>query len=71
MNITEQQIQGLRKILPNEADRLLASGDAMAILDALDDLYLTLLDSNDEPTKASRECESLRDHIHWNNFHKE
>ena len=45
MIITEQQIQSLRKILPDTADELLASNDAMLILDALDDLYITLLDS--------------------------
>ncbi len=71
MIITEQQAQSLRRIIPNEADKLLASSDAMTILDALDDAYITLLDSNDEQTTASRECEKLRDEIHWNNFHKE
>ena len=71
MLITEQQAQALRKILPDEADVLLASNDAMSILDALDDLYIKLLDSNDEPTAASRACERLRDQIHWNNFHKD
>ena len=71
MIITEQQIQSLRKILPDTADELLASNDAMLILDALDDLYITLLDSDDEPTAAGRVCERLRDQIHWNNFHKD
>lgn len=71
MRITESQIQLLKKIIPNEADELLAADNAMAILDALDDLYITLLDADDEPTEASRECEHLRDQIHWNNFHKE
>ena len=71
MLITEQQAQALRKLLPDEADVLLASNDAMSILDALDDLYITLLDSNDEPTAASSACERLRDQIHWNNFHKD
>ncbi len=68
MLITEQQAQALRKILPDEADELLASNDAMSILDALDDLYITLLDSNDKPTAAGRTCERLRDQIHWSNF---
>ena len=45
--------------------------DAMAIPDALDDEYIMLLDSNDEPTAAARECEQLRDEIHWYNFHKD
>ena len=45
--------------------------DAMAIPDALDDEYIMLLDSSDEPTIAARECEQLRDEIHWNNFHKD
>ena len=71
MIITEQQIQSLRKILPDTADELLASNDAMLILDALDDLYITLLDPDDEPTAASGACERLRDQIHWNNFHKD
>lgn len=71
MNITEQQAQALKRILPAEADALLASNDAMSILDALDDLYIMLLDENDEQTDASRECERLRDVIHWNNFHKD
>ena len=69
MIITEQQAQLLKRLLPGEADELLAADDAMAILDVLDELYITLLDDNDEPTDASRECERLRDHIHWNNFH--
>lgn len=69
MIITEQQARSLKKIVPNEADKLLASNDAMAILDALDDAYIMLLDANDEQTAASRECEKLRDEIHWNNFH--
>lgn len=69
MIITEQQAQLLKRLLPDEADELLAADDAMAILDVLDELYITLLDDNYEPTDASRECERLRDHIHWNNFH--
>lgn len=70
MIITEQQERALKKIIPDEAEKLLASNDAMAILDALDDAYIMLLDSNDEQTDASRECEKLRDEIHWNNFHR-
>ena len=67
MNITEQQAQALKHILPEEADTLLAADDTMRILDALDDLYITLLDDNDEQTD---ECERLRDQIHWDNFHR-
>ena len=70
MIITATQVQQLKRIIPNEADALIASNDAMSVLDALDDLYITLLDANDEPTEASRECEKLRDQIHWNNFHR-
>lgn len=70
MNITEQQAQALKHILPEEADALLATDDTMRILDALDDLYITLLDDNDEQTDESRECERLRDQIHWDNFHR-
>ena len=69
--ITERQAQSLRKIIPDEAERLIASNDAMAILDALDDVYIMQLDLNDEPTAAGRECEKLRDEIHWDNFHKD
>ena len=50
---------------------MIASNDAMAILDALDDVYIMQLDLNDEPTAAGRECEKLRDEIHWDNFHKD
>lgn len=71
MVITEQQIRLLRRLLHDEADALLASNDAMKILDALDELYITLLDEEFEPTEASRECERLRDQIHWGNFHRE
>lgn len=71
MVITKQQVQLLKHLIPDEAEKLLASDDAMAVLDALDDLYITLLDADDEPTQASRECERLRDHIHWNNFHRD
>ena len=46
MNITEQQAQALKHILPEEADTLLAADDTMRILDALDDLYITLLAFN-------------------------
>ena len=71
MNITVQQAQELKRLLPDEADTLLASNDAMDILDALDDLYIELLDDDYELTDASRKCERLRDQIHWNNFHKD
>ena len=67
MNITEQQAQALKHILPEEADTLLAADDTMRILDALDDLYITLLDDNDEQTDESQR---LRDQIHWDNFHR-
>ena len=70
MNITVQQVQALKRLLPDEADTLLASNDAMSILDALDDLYIELLDDAYEQTDASCECEMLRDQIHWSNFHK-
>lgn len=71
MIITAQQAQQLKRLLPDESEALLASDDAMDILDALDDLYIELLDDDYEQTDASRECERLRDQIHWNNFHKE
>ena len=70
MNITVQQVQALKRLLPDEADTLLASNDAMSILDALDNLYIELLDDAYEQTDASCECERLRDQIHWSNFHK-
>ena len=70
MNITVQQVQALKRLLPDEADTLLASNDAMSILDALDDLYIELLDDAYEQTDASCECERLRDQIHLSNFHK-
>lgn len=71
MEITEEQIELLKKLLPDKAEELLEQGDAMAILDELDILNLCLLDENDDPTDASTECERLRDTIHWNNFHVE
>lgn len=71
MKITLEQAEKLRKLFPQEAEHLLEQGDAMKVLDALDDLYLDLLDDAFEPTEAARECERLRDHIHWANFHKE
>ena len=70
MNITVRQAQELKRLLPGEADALLVSNDAMSILDALDDLYIELLGDDYEQTDASRECERLRDQIHWNNFHR-
>lgn len=71
MKITPEQVEELNRLLPSDAERLLEQGDAMSILDALDDLYLDLLDKDFEPTEAARACERLRDHIHWANFHKE
>lgn len=70
MILSDKQKTELMELLPADAERLIETGDTMQILDALDDLYLDLLDENQEPTNASRRCERLRDHIHWDNYHK-
>ncbi len=69
MIITQEQSKRIRQLFPDRADALLVSDDVNDILDALDDLYLDLLDEDQEPTDESREVEHLRDHIHWNNTH--
>jgi len=71
MKITEEQKAQLKKILPEQYDALIANDDANAILDALDDRYLDLLDKDQEPTDAAWECERLRDYIYWDNFHED
>lgn len=69
MIITQAQAKEIHRLFPDSADALLASNDVNDILDALDDLYLDLLDEDQEPTDESREVEHLRDHIHWSNTH--
>ena len=71
MKLTQEQCEQLMKELPNEADELIAANDVNGILDALDDLYLDLLDENQEQTEDSRRVERLRDAIHWDNYHKD
>ena len=71
IRLSDEQKTELKELLPADAERLLEAGDAMQILDALDYLYLDLLDENQEPTNASRKCERLRDHIHWANYHED
>ena len=67
--LSEEQKTALRKWMPTQAETLIPSDDVNDALDALDDLYLDLLDSNQEPTPESREVEGLRDSIHWDNTH--
>lgn len=69
MKITQTQEDELKRLLPEQYAQLIASKDVNAILDALDNLYLDLLDDDQEPTEASRRCEKLRDEIHWDNYH--
>lgn len=69
MRLSQEQREQLMSELPNEAERLIAADDVNDILDALDDLYLDLLDENQEPTEDSRRVERLRDTIHWDNYH--
>lgn len=71
MIISKEQKTMIADLLPAEHERLLAKGDVSAILDALDDLYLELLDDEQEPTPESDKCEALRDSIHFSNFHKD
>ena len=71
MKMSKAQKEKLLAELPLEAENLIAAGDVDAILDALDDLYLDLLDENQEPTTDSRRVERLRDEIHWDNYHKD
>ena len=51
------------------AGTLISSDDVNDVLDALDELYLDLLDIDQEPTPESREVETRRDCIHWDNTH--
>lgn len=71
MKLSQEQREQLRSELPNEAEKLIAANNVNDILDALDDLYLDLLDENQEPTEDSRRVERLRDAIHWDNYHKD
>lgn len=71
MIISKEQKTMLAEFLPSEYERLLSKGDVSAVLDALDDLYLELLDDEQEPTHESDKCEALRDSIHFSNFHKD
>ena len=69
MIINDKQAKAVRKWLPERADALLQSEDVNDLLEALDDVYLDLLDYNQDPTPESDEVERLRDHIHWDNTH--
>ena len=71
IRLSDKQKMELKKLLPADADRLIEACDVRQILDALDYLYPDLLDDDQEPTNASRECERLRDCIHWDNYHKD
>lgn len=70
MIITHEQRSVLERLLP-DAEAIIVKDDLLAILDALDDLYLELLDDDQEPTKESEECERIRDAIHFQNTHKD
>lgn len=67
MNITEAQKLELRKLLPNVADSLIASGNINDILDELHDASVDAFDGDDEPTDESRRIERLLDDIYWQN----
>lgn len=69
MIITAKQKLDIERLFPDSHTRLLEGNDLFAILDALDDLYLDLLDEDQEPTPESDECEELRDAIHFQNMH--
>ena len=69
MHLTDIQIKELEEFFPDTYTQFIEDGDVDALLDALDDLYLSLLDEEYEPTVASRKCERLRDEIHWNHYH--
>ena len=67
--LSEEQKIALRKWMSTEAGTLISSDDVNDVLDALDELYLDLLDIDQEPTPESREVETRRDCIHWDNTH--
>ena len=67
--LSEEQKIALRKWMSTEAGTLISSDDVNDVLDALDELYLDLLDIDQEPTPESREVEPRRDCIHWDNTH--
>ena len=67
--LSEEQKIALRKWMSTEAETLISSDDVNDVLDALDELYLDLLDIDQEPTPESREVETRRDCIHWDNTH--
>lgn len=70
MKLSQEQCERLMIELPEIAESLIANNCVNDILDALDDLYLDLLDENQEQTEDSRRVESLRDEIHWDHYHK-
>lgn len=69
MHLTDLQKNTLKQLLPDDFDQLIQADDVSAILDALDNLYPSLLDEDYEQTKLSLKCEKLRDEIHWDHFH--
>ena len=71
MIITQEQKSILKRLLPDDFETIIAKDDVFELLDALDDLYLELLDEDQEPTAESEECERLRDAIHFQNVHKD
>ena len=71
MIITKEQRSILERLLPDDFEAIIEKDDMIVLLDALDDLYLELLDDDQEPTKESDECERLRDAIHFQNTHKD
>lgn len=71
MIITQEQRSVLRRLLPDNFETIIEKDDVFVLLDALDDLYLELLDDGQEPTKESEECERIRDTIHFQNTHKD
>lgn len=69
LRITNEQKERLRLYLPEEAESLIAGEDINPIIDKLDDLVLSFLDENDEPTQKSREIEKFMDELTWKNIH--
>lgn len=69
--ITKRQKDRLKEYLPELADTLIAGNEINPIIDELDDLVISLLDENCEPTAESRVVERFMDDLIWQNLHPE
>lgn len=66
LNIKPEYIEDLKKEIPNY-DELVKTDDLGELLIAIDDVIISKLDKNYEPTKESHKYQVIYDYVYNNN----